>query len=280
MPLDPRLHAFRPDRADARLRGQVDAHQFVNGEPAEIVVPAVGVRRQPGFDAEMLTEALQGERVLVFDREDGWAWAQLETDGYVGYVPESALSAELTVPTHRVAVPLTFCYPADDLRSQPTLAAFLNARLQIAEVGDTWSRLANGSYVFTRHLAALDGRPADPVTVASMFVNVPYRWGGKTHSGLDCSGLIQIAFHAAGRACPRDTDMIERSLGRLLPTADPAVLESGDLVFWKGHVGMMIDGQRIIHANGHHMLTVIEPVGEAIARIAAMHGPVTSFRRP
>lgn len=280
MLLDPRLHAFRPDRADARLAGQVEAHQFVSGEPAEIAVPAAGLRRQPAFEAQMLTEALQGERVLVFDRDRGWAWVQIETDGYVGYVPEAALSAELTFPTHRVTVPLTFCYPAADLKSEPALMAFLNARLQIDEVGDKWSRLATGSYVCSRHVTPLDGRPPDPIAVAAMFVNAPYRWGGKTHLGLDCSGLVQIAFHAAGRACPRDTDMMERSLGRPLPSTDPAVLEPGDLLFWTGHVGMMVDGERLIHANGHHMLTVIEPVGEAIARIAAMYGPVTSFRRP
>jgi cell wall-associated NlpC family hydrolase len=277
--LDPRLNAFRPDLADARLSGKIEAQSFVSGDPADIAVPVTGLHRQPQTQSMMMTQALLGERMAIFERKDGWAWGQLEGDGYVGYLPEAALAPVDAEPTHRVAVPLSFLYPAADLKSQPTRPAYLNSRLRVTEEGVKWSRLADGRFAFSRHLARLGEHARDAAAVAELFANVPYLWGGKTQAGLDCSGLVQIALEAAGLPCPRDTDMMERSLGEALPSGIEGELRRGDLVFWKGHVGMMLDAQSIIHANGHHMLTVIEPVVQCVARIASNHGPVTSVRR-
>ena len=140
--------------------------------------------------------------------------------------------------------------------------------------------LASGGYVFSRHLAGPDEHAADFVAVAEQFCNVPYLWGGRTFAGLDCSGLVQTAMLAAGSACPRDSDMMEASLGTALPADDLKALRRGDLVFWKGHVGIMVDEMRLLHANAHHLRVEIEPLAEAVARIAAAGSPVTSLRRP
>ncbi len=118
------------------------------------------------------------------------------------------------------------------------------------------------------------------MAVAERFLDVPYLWGGRTFAGLDCSGLVQTAMHAAGRACPRDSDMMEAALGTALPVDDPGQLRRGDLVFWKGHVGIMVDAHRLLHANAYHLRVTIEPLGEAVERIAAAGSPVTSLRRP
>lgn len=276
--LDPRLNAFRPDLGDARLRGAVAAERYVEGEAGEIATPVAPVRKAPRGEAMRTTEALLGERVKVFERAGGWCWVQLERDGYVGYVEEAAVAAPDTRrPTHRIAVPRSFVYPDANLKSEPARPVFLNGLVRVAETGEAWSRLQGGGWIFTRHIRPADLAEPDAVAVAERFVGVPYLWGGKTHGGLDCSGLVQVALQAAGLDCPRDTDMMERALG------GPASLEDdrqrGDLVFWKGHVGIMLDGERLLHANGHHMLTVVEPLAEAVARIASLHGTVTSVRR-
>ena len=203
----------------------------------------------------------------MFETTEGWAWVKASADGYVGYVPASSLSREVSSPTHRIAVPWTFMYPAPDIKSAPEVALPLNARLEVIETGERFARLRNGRFVIATHLKPVSASEADFVAVAETFLHAPYLWGGKTAAGLDCSGLLQTALHAAGRACPRDTDMQERELGIALN--DLGALRRGDLLFWKGHVGIMVDAVRLLHANGFHMQVVVEPADAAIARIAA-----------
>jgi cell wall-associated NlpC family hydrolase len=279
MRLDPRLHAYRPDLADARLEGKVAAARYAEGRPHTVTAGLVDVRGAPHGAASQTTQALMGEAAAVFEVENGWAWCQFERDGYVGYVPADTLGQGHLPPTHQVAVPSTFLYPAADLKTAPYAAVYMTTPMAVMEADEKWSRLADGRYVFTRHIRPFDALAADPAATAALLEHSPYLWGGRTRFGVDCSGLIQTAFQACGQACPRDTDMMEREFGQPL-AFDAAVLQRGDLVFWKGHVGMMLDGERLIHANGHHMMTVIEPLSDALKRIAALFGPATSFRRP
>jgi cell wall-associated NlpC family hydrolase len=279
MALDPRLHAYRPDLADARLADTITAERYAEGRPHTVTAALVDVRSAPRTDAGQTTQALMGETALVFEIANGWAWCQFGRDGYVGYVPAAALAEGATEASHEVAVPGTFLYPAADLKTAPYSAIYMNTLLAVVEEGDKWSRIADGRHVFTPHLRPLATPADDPAAVATLFEHTPYLWGGRTRLGLDCSGLVQTAFQACGRPCPRDTDMMERELGQPLEF-DASLLKRGDLVFWAGHVGLMLDRERLIHCNGYHMLTAIEPLSDALTRIAALFGQPTSFRRP
>lgn len=277
--LDPRLHAFRPDLADRRLESRVKAGHFAEGKLMAIAAPLASLHRQPRFDAMQVTQALMGERLRVFESREGWTWGQLERDSYVGYLAADALTEELAAPTHRVAVPATFAYPAPDVKAQPAEMLPMNAMLVVSGGDEKYARLADGRFVFARHLKRLGEWESDYAAVAGMFRHVPYYWGGKSVRGLDCSGLVQLALEACGIACPRDSDMQERDLGVDLRPNDLDGLKRGDLVFWDGHAGIMTDGATLLHANGHHMLTVAEPLREAVTRIAASYGRVTSIKR-
>ena len=278
---DPRRHAFRPDLADERLSGLVAAARFVAGTTQVVVAPATALRRQPAHDAPLESEALAGEELRVFEaRADGWSWVQLGRDRHVGYVETAALAPPGAAPTHRLTVPRSFVYPAPDVKAPPVSWLPLGARFAATPHDARFLRLARGGFLVSSHAAALDAAPAaDFVAVAEGFLRVPYLWGGKTGIGLDCSGLVQVALDAAGVAAPRDSDMQEAELGVALNDRD--ALRRGDLVFWKGHVGVMRDARTLLHANGHHMEVAAEPLAEAEARIVARGGgPVTSFRRP
>lgn len=277
--LDPRLHAYRPDLADAALAGKVEAQRFVEPQLVQLVEPVVTLHKAPRFDAMQLTQALFGETAKLFHEEEGWAWVQLSRDGYVGYVNGNALSRQVLAPTHRVAVPSTFMYPEANLKTLPANPLTLNAQVTVMAENGAYSQLSNGRFVFTAHLKRVDDVESDFVAVAEMLRHVPYYWGGKSVQGLDCSGLVQLALEACGRPALRDSDMQEATLGEALLLNDLDGLKRGDLVFWNGHVGIMTDATTLLHANGHHMMVAAEPLKDAVDRIAARYGQMTSIRR-
>jgi cell wall-associated NlpC family hydrolase len=275
---DPRLTPARPHLADARLRGRVEAARYVEGRARRVVVPSAPLRRHPSPGAGIDTEALIGDAVTLYAEEDGHAFVQLARDGYVGYLPADSLGSPDPAPTHVVLALRTFLYPAPDLKTPPLGHLSLGARIAATGASGAYVETAGG-FVFAGHVREGAATAPDFAGTAARLVGTPYLWGGRTSLGLDCSGLVQLCLHLAGRDCPRDADMQERALGQPLP-GDGDDLRRGDLVFWRGHVGLMLDASLLLHANGHHMSVVVEPLAEARSRILAnSYGAVTSFRR-
>jgi cell wall-associated NlpC family hydrolase len=275
---DKRLTPARGDIAAAHLKGQVNAERFVEGVARQVIVSAAAVRRSPDDDAMLETQILFGDGFTTYEDKDGWSWGQMASDGYVGFVRSDCLTTELTAPTHEIAVLRTFAFSGPDLKSAPRLMLSLSSRISVLEADGKWVRAAHAGWIFAAHVRPLRAHAGDWVAEAERFVGAPYLWGGKDSFGLDCSGLMQTAMASAGISAPRDTDMQEAQVGKAI-TIDLGALKRGDMVFWKGHVGVMLDGERLLHANAHHMATAIEPVREAISRIGAVAGPVTSIRR-
>jgi cell wall-associated NlpC family hydrolase len=277
---DRRLTPARADLAAEHLRGIVDAPRFAKGRKMRVVAASAPLRRAPQADASLETEALFGESVTVYDESDGWAWAQLERDQYVGYLPAAALGAP-SGPTHRVAALRTHAYPDPTIKAPPKMALSFGAQLTIVGQEGDFSVSEEWLYLWSRSLAEVSAREPDAVAVAERFLETPYLWGGRTSEGIDCSGLVQTALMTAGITSPRDSDMMEAGLGEAIAIDDPnAPLARGDLIFWKGHVGIMRDSLTLLHANGWHMKTVSEPLAQARERIATNGGgDVTSVRR-
>lgn len=273
---DKRVTPARPDLAASWLKGQVDALDYVEGEAATIIASCAALRAEPSDDAPQDSELLFGETVAVYERADGWAWVQADNDRYVGYVHEDVLD-DIPQADARVIVPAAPLLSAPDLKSPLNGLMPMGAQFTRGETVGDYIEFGEGGFVYAAHVAVLDFREPDFVAVAERFLNAPYVWGGKTASGIDCSGLIQIALQAAGKECPRDTDMMEKGLGNTVALAD---VRRGDLVFWKGHVGVMLDNARLLHANAFHMMVAAEPLTDAIARIEKIAGPVTSVKRP
>ena len=275
--LDPRITPFRADLAAESLRGQISAPRYAPAVSKRVIAAIAGLHRAPADDAPLETQALFGEAVDVYDERDGWCWAQLTRDGYVGHLKSAALGAPLAA-THRVSALRAHLYPAATIKVPPVMALSMGALVRVADDAPPFARLSSGGFVIAGHLAPLAAAAADFVAVAQKFLHAPYLWGGRTSEGIDCSGLVQAALAATGVAAPRDTDMQEKALGAAIDAAGAP--KRGDLVFWKGHIGTMLDAATLLHANGHHMMVVAEPLAEAVRRTQEKGGgEVTSIRR-
>jgi hypothetical protein len=279
MTTDRRLTPARPDLAARHLAGRVEAARFADPAPHRVAAAVAPLRPAPDEGAVLDTELLHGEEFAVYDKTGGWAWGQGALDGYVGFVPAAALTpAGSPAPGHRVRTQWATLYARPVLKSPPAGALPFGARVAVHDAGGGFARIGPDCWVHERQVAALAAPEPDWVAVAERFLGTPYVWGGRSPAGIDCSGLVQVARQAAGHACPRDSDMQAAGEGRTLAEGEP--LRRGDLVFWRGHVAIMIDEIRIVHATGHFMETVIEPLAIATAWIQRLGaGPVTRRAR-
>lgn len=278
---DRRLNAYRPDLADARLQGRVEAARFVAGRPARVATAVADLRPRPEAAAGIDTQLLCGDAVTVFDAAGGWAWVQAAFDGYVGYLPAAALAPPGPRASHVVTVPRSFVYPVADLKAPRLAERSLGSGVTVTDVTETrgtrYALLAEGGAMVAGHLRPAGEPAGDYVAVAETLAMAPYLWGGTSGFGIDCSGLVQLAMRMAGRTVPRDSDL-QAQIG---VAVDPAKgLARGDLVFWTGHVAIMTDAANALHANGATMLVSHEPLERAVARIAPLFGAPTGYRRP
>jgi len=277
---DPRLTPARPDLAAKYLEGKVKAARFVSGEEFVISDAIAPLRSEPSSDAMLLTQALMGERVTIYDRNgEGFAWGQLNSDGYVGWLPDRVLAKPVAAPTHKIVALRTFVFPGPSIKLPPVDTLVMGATVTVTREDGAFAVTRDGGYLPRQHLGHIGHNAGDFVAVAEQFVGTPYLWGGKSSLGIDCSGLVQVALNATGIGCPRDSDMQQAGLGRELGLAESKKLRRGDLIFWKGHVAIARDADSIVHANAHHMATAIENTGDAIARIKAAGSEITAIKR-
>ncbi len=274
---DRRLTPRNERVAHVSLRETVTDVPCVEGVLQSVQTPVADIRRAPngGLERQMLFG--DGFRVLEPDSGDGYCFGQAQDGGYVGYVLQANLGV-YQVPTHIVCSMGAHIYPEPSLKTVPVLRLPFAGFLAVIGAENGYAKLATGGFVPLQQLAPIGRNFADFVQAAEGFLKVPYLWGGDSNTGLDCSALVHISLRAQGVAAPRDSDQQEQTLGDPLP--QDADLQRGDLIFWKGHVGIMQGADRILHANAHAMAVTSEKLSDVCARAkAAGDGEITSRRR-
>ncbi len=268
--LDPRVNCYRDDLAASYLQGKIEGRRFVAGRRAQVVSCGAALRRHPASQSPLDSQLLAGETVQVYDEAEGYAWVQSEMDGYVGYAESRSFSEEVAEVTHCLSVIRSFVYPEPDIKTPPETVLSMAAQVAVVEVKQRFSRISTGGWVYSDHLMPIDSHEPDFVATALKFLETPYLWGGKGCQGIDCSGLVQVALMRSGQACPRDTYMQAKALGMEIPGENGNLsMRRGDLIYWPGHVAIVLDQDRVVHASGHHMFVTIEPWRDVDARVRA-----------
>jgi len=248
----------------------------------QCTTPWAALKTKPEAAAITVSEALFGEPLQIIDKQGAWLKVAAILDGYVGWVLAGATTRGSAHPTHKISVPMAHIYRSADLKSEPLLPLPMGSYLQVKApivLTNGFLALETGGFIFKGHIASLGKFADDPVTIAESFLGAPYLWGGRTSMGMDCSGLIQLALSAGGYRVHRDSGAQFMSLGRdLTEQEQPA---RGDIAFFPGHVGWMIDGVHLLHANATHMAVTIDPVDDVTEWVRAQgeSHPFSGFKR-
>tara|TARA_A100001015_G_C14865427_1_gene662086 strand:- start:259 stop:1014 length:756 start_codon:yes stop_codon:yes gene_type:complete len=237
-----------------------------------IINSSVLMKSEPTETSPLETECLFGERVEILEDRLDWVYCKLITDNYCGWIKKEGLG-KLINPTHRVIVKRSFIYINKDPKSYPLFYLPMGARILVKNIKPDWAEISfynnhktHTGYVPTNHIVKLRHKVKDWVEVAQLLEGTPYKWGGRDTIGLDCSALLQLSYQTYGEAIPRNTSQQVQLKKKYIKNIND--LKRGCVVFWKGHVGIMIDKFNCIHANAFHMQTKIEPLDLIINRIS------------
>lgn len=272
---DKRRTAARDDLAADHLKEVVSAERYVAATPWAVTRASTDLRRAATQESAIETQLLYGETFNVYETKDNWAWGQAELDGYVGYLEAQALQPKTAPPTHRVSALRSYLFPEPSVKSPPKALLSMGSTLCVKGTQGRFSETEEG-FIFTGHLCPLGEVALDWVSIAESFMGTPYLWGGRTSLGLDCSALVQLALQQKGLAVPRDSDQQMDEIG--VPV-EIGSLTRGDLVFWKGHVAIMVSETHMVHANATAMAVSRDELASFAAKIEAAEGPVIGCRR-
>lgn len=242
-------------------------------QPAQIVIAVADLCRSPSGARDR--QAIYGDALTVLAADDDWCYVQLGKDDYCGYIRETAIGPQ-SHATHFVSVPATHAYLKADFKSPDQVSVSFGSKITVLDHVAGFAETQIG-YIPIQHLKPIDDLASDPADIARLFLGTPYLWGGNSRWGIDCSGLVQAAFLACGIPCPGDSDQQLAMVGYAPPAGTP--YQRNDLLFWKGHVALVLEPDLMIHANAHKMAVTLEPITAALERIAKTDGLITGHKR-
>lgn len=271
--MDRRLTPMTARVAHMSMRDQAGDVPLTKGVGQNVVHALADLRSAPFGARER--QLPFGTEFCVIDRDQGHAFGFAVRDGYCGWLAQDALGLA-PPPTHWVSSTGTHLYPAPRVQAPEVMALPMGAEVTVIGFDQGFAQTAAG-FIPQMHLSEIGQFRSDFAAVAAEFLGAPYLWGGNSRAGLDCSGLVQMSLRACGIAAQGDSDL-QQVLGDEIAPNDALI--RNDLVFWRGHVAIVVDQTTLIHANGHTMSVAYEGIAPCIARIAAQGGgPVIHRRR-
>ena len=275
MIFDTRITPIRRDLASTAYKAIVKRKKYVTAKLATVKSAFTPLYSNKG--SKLSTQLLYGEECDVFETKNGWSWIQSRRDNYVGYTPTIHLTRKIYKPNSKVISLRTVIYTKPDIKSVTKGYLSFNSLVEVIKIKGKYSLIKNLGWCPSLDLVKIKSSKFNHIDLSKQYLDTPYLWGGRDSMGIDCSGLVQNLHQINNRPFPRDTDMQEIFVTKEVKYEKD--LKAGDLVFWKGHVAMMIDNSNIIHANAFHMKTAIEPLSTAKKRILKSNGKIKKLGR-
>jgi len=232
--------------------------KLVNISPT---VDILATPAEPDHITNKDSQLLYGETFVVEEERGAYVYGHNEIDGYRGCVSRENLARNVPEENAVVSNLAAHLYPAPNMKMRPELSLSFMSRLNVTtELKKGFYKTHDNLWIYKNHIILKKTLPLkqDIANLASMFLNVPYLYGGRSSFGIDCAGLVQVCLLALNHDKPaRDSCDQTKTLGTKIEKSD---IKRNDLVFFEGHVGIMLDDKNLLNATARHMKTVIEPL--------------------
>lgn len=254
--------------------------------------PIVSLRNSKNNHSELETEVIFGENYKVILTSGDWVFCKLLKDGYEGWLKKSSLGLCINT-SHKVNVRNTLIFDKPDVKSNVFFSLTYGSEVCVNSISNNWAEIyfykknkIIKKYISQEHIVDINKKELNWVKIAEQFINTPYKWGGKSFLGIDCSGLVQLAILSKYNNASRNCSQQELELGETIYTRENSItfnsldnLKRGDLIFWNRHVGIMINKKQLIHANAYHMCVKKEKLISTIQRLKKCGNEITKINR-
>ncbi len=223
--------------------------------------PLTNIYKKSSEVSEVISQILYGEKFKILSKNKNWVKIKVSYDNYVGYIKNKNYTNSFK-PTHKVFILKASIFNKQKNKTKNFLP--FASRISIIQENKKYIEFEKNKWIKKTDIRKINHIEKDYLKIFKLFLNIKYVWGGKTYKGIDCSAILQLLYYYNNKFYPRDTkDQLKYSKNNIKQKK----FNTGDVIFWKGHVAICIDNKNLIHAYGPEQKVIIMPINKTVERI-------------
>ncbi len=227
--------------------------------------PKLNIYEFPSINSKISSQILYGEKYKILLKKKNFLKIKTSFDNYIGFIKISNQVKKFK-PTYKICAlkSIILKYPGNSKKYKSNNFLPFGSKIQILKKNKNFIMFEKNKWLNVKDIISLNKKETNFIKILKLFLGIKYKWGGKTHDGIDCSALIQIFYQYNNKYFPRDTkDQIKYSKKKLKRKN----FKKGDLIFWKGHVAVCLNSTKLVHAYSPEKKVIIMPIKKTIDRI-------------